>query len=323
MTPSDPPATERITSDLERLIFEHHDNCVSCGYAFHEGDTAHSGYGSANEPLYVCSKCADTKLTETARRTCFMARHYKVPEPATILWRYMDFTKYASLLSTKSLYFPSAASLDDVFEGAKGLAENKHKWDAHYLNFFRRAIRSAPRKEGVVFDEETIEANAQKLLREIEAGGTRDRERTFLSCWHESLHESEAMWRLYSTSMSHAVAIQTTVQAVYCALGKSSKIAIGRVEYVDFDTCFADINGAFWRKRKAFEHEREVRLLIRDRRESTPGLAVPCDVSMLIQLVVVSPKAPGWFLSLVQDLTVKYGFQLPVRKSRLAEQPFF
>jgi len=235
----------------------------------------------------------------------------------------MDFTKYASLLSTKSLYFPSAACFDDVFEGAKGLAEHKHKWDAHYLDFFRRAVRSAPRLAGVEITEDAIETNAQKLLRDIEKSGNRDRERTFISCWHESKYESEAMWRLYSTSMSYAVVIQTTVAASYDALGKNPRIAIGRVEYVDFETSFADINGAFWRKRKSFEHEREVRLLVSDRRQSAPGLALPCDIATLVQSVVVSPKAPDWFLPLVEDLTSRFGFQLPVKKSRLTVQPFF
>ncbi len=323
---SDPrsPATDRITPDLRRLIFENHDNCVCCEYAFQEGDTSVAGYGVGDEPLYVCSSCARTKLKEIARRTYFMARRYKVPEPTAVLWRYMDFTKYANLLSTKSLYFPSAACFDDVFEGAKGLAEHKHKWDAHYLDFFRKAIRSAPRNEGDPFPtEKSIEENAQRLLRDIEAGGTKDRERTFISCWHESRYESEAMWKLYSTSMSHAVAIQTTVAAIYEALGKNPSVSIGRVEYVDFDAYFADINGAFWRKRKSFEHEREVRLIVRDHHRTELGLAFPCDIPTLIQTVVVSPKAPSWFLPLVEDVTAKFGFQISIKKSRLAEEPFF
>ncbi|WP_391523634.1 hypothetical protein [Neopusillimonas maritima] len=123
--------------------------------------------------------------------------------------------------------------------------------------------------------------------------------------------------------MSHALAIQTTVGSIYTALGKNPDISIGRIEYVDFDEYFADVNGAFWRKRKPFEHEREVRLLVSDDSQVALGLALPCDIPTLIQSVVVSPKAPDWFLLLVEDLTVKFGFQLPISKSRLAERPFF
>jgi hypothetical protein len=323
MTLADPPISNRVTPDLERLIFEHHDNCVRCGYAFKEGDTTHSGYGPSDEPLYVCGDCATSKLREIARRTIFMARHYEVPASTSTLWRYMDFTKYASLLSTSSLYFPCAASFDDTFEGAKGLATNKHKWDQHYLEFFRRAIRNPPDGRSINLTDEEVEANAQRLLRDIETMGTRDRERTFISCWHESQYESEAMWRLYSTSMTHAVAIQTTVDAIYRALGRNPRISIGRVEYIHFDRSFSDLNGAFWRKRKSFEHEREVRLLMKDHQASTPGLGIPCDVTILVQSVVVSPKAPDWLFALVQDLTSRYGYQIPVRRSRLVELPFF
>lgn len=324
MTPSLLPATERVTLALSRLIFENHESCVSCAHAFREGETSVAGYGLNNEPLYVCSSCASTKLKEVARRTYFMERPYKVPEPNAVLWRYMDFTKYAGLLSTKSLYFPSAACFDDSFEGAKGLAKSKHKWDAFYLEHFRKSIRSIPHNEGDLFPtEEAIEENAQRLLDSLEDVGTRERESTFISCWHESRYESEAMWKLYSTSMSHALAIQTTVGSIYTALGKNPDISIGRIEYVDFDEYFADVNGAFWRKRKSFEHEREVRLLVSDDSQVALGLALPCDIPTLIQSVVVSPKAPDWFLLLVEDLTVKFGFQLPISKSRLAERPFF
>lgn len=318
------PATERITLNLKRLVFENHDHCVSCEYAFKEADTSFAGYGVDDEPLYVCGTCAATKLKETARRTYFMAREYKVPDPTAELWRYMDFTKYVSLLSTKSLYFPSAACFDDTFEGAKGLAERKQEWDEFYLNFFRQAVRSAPRsQDSDDVTKEEVEKNAQRLIREMEAAGTADREQTFISCWHESKYESEAMWKLYSTSISHALAIQTTVGVIYAALGRSPDISIGRVKYLDYETSFASVNGAFWRKRKSFEHEREVRLLIQDHRRKTNGIAIPCEMPTLIQSVVVSPKTPSWFLPLVEDVTKRFGFQLPVNQSRLAQRPFF
>ncbi|MGG0236594.1 hypothetical protein [Bacillus tropicus] len=36
---------------------------------------------------------------------------------AAKLWRYMDFTKLVSLLSTSTLYFPSSDQFKDVYEG--------------------------------------------------------------------------------------------------------------------------------------------------------------------------------------------------------------
>jgi len=53
------------------------------------------------------------------------ARHPDFEQPDDLdvkIWRYMDFSKYVRLLSTKSLFFPSAKTLADPlidpFEGA-------------------------------------------------------------------------------------------------------------------------------------------------------------------------------------------------------------
>lgn len=50
--------SHRLTEELKRLAYENHDNCVSCGYEFVDGDTSHSGYDENEEPLYVCDSCA-------------------------------------------------------------------------------------------------------------------------------------------------------------------------------------------------------------------------------------------------------------------------
>ena len=39
------------------------------------------------------------------------------PSPDATLWRYMDFTKFASVLEKQSLFFARANELEDPFEG--------------------------------------------------------------------------------------------------------------------------------------------------------------------------------------------------------------
>ena len=39
------------------------------------------------------------------------------PSSDAILWRYMDFTKYVSLLEKRALFFARADKLEDPFEG--------------------------------------------------------------------------------------------------------------------------------------------------------------------------------------------------------------
>ena len=44
--------------------------------------------------------------------------NFSPPEPGAVLWRYMDFTKFVSLLDTQSLYLARADQLSDPFEGS-------------------------------------------------------------------------------------------------------------------------------------------------------------------------------------------------------------
>jgi hypothetical protein len=314
--------TNRLTVELRRLAFESHDQCVSCGYLFKEADTTHLGYGQNGEPLYVCDGCS-RQLRETAARQYFLPRPYEIPEPSSKLWRYMDFTKYVSLLSSRGLYFTRADSFEDTFEGAKGLKRNKEKWDAYYLKFFRTAILNPPEGYKCEITDIEVEEQAQRLLSDLDSGGKSHRKRTFISCWHESAHESEAMWRLYSSFLANAVAVRTSFNSLYASLGRNPSINIGRIKYINLIRDYAGVNDAFWRKRKSFEHEREVRAILMDFECQDLGKIVPCDLDTLIEEVFVSPKAPAWFVSLVNDINEKYSIKVKVSPSELIEEPFF
>lgn len=314
--------THRLTTDLHRLSFENHDSCVSCGYAFQEGDTSHLGYDQNDEPLYVCDSCSGS-LKETAIRHYFTPRPYEIPDQETKLWRYMDFTKYVSLLSSKAIYFTRTDCFEDLFEGAKGIRKNKERWDSHYLEFFKRAIMNPPEGHVCELSEEQIEKDAQRLLKEMEVGGEAHKKRTFVNCWHESEHESEAMWRLYSSFLANAVAIRTSYKGLYESLGRDPSINIGQVKYIDLNKNYAGPNDAFWRKRKSFEHEREVRALLTDMKCKEEGKLIPCDLDLLIEDVFVSPHAPEWFVHLVNDINEKYSMKIKVSRSELIEEPFF
>jgi len=158
------------------------------------------------------------------------------------------------MLLTKGLYFARADCFQDTFEGAKGLKKNKEKWDEFYLDFFRDSIKNPP--EGYEFkdSDEEAEKQAKRLLEDLERGGEISKKRTFISCWHENECESEAMWRLYSSFLDNALAIRTSYNSLYHALGRNPSIKIGRVKYIDFQKRYAGVNNSFWRKRKSFEH---------------------------------------------------------------------
>lgn len=314
--------THRLTEELRRLAHENHDKCTACGYEFKEGDTSHLGYDENDKPRYLCDSCSSV-LKETAVRHYFTPHPYEKPDRESRLWRYMDFTKYVSMLSTSALYFARADVFNDPFEGAKGVITNKQKWDDHYLSFFKQAIKNPP--EGVELDksEEHVEKEAKRLLQEMESGGSYMREQVYISCWHENEHESEAMWRLYSSYLGNAIAIRTTYSSLYKALGSDPSISIGRVTYIDFNKSYAGPNESFWRKRKSFEHEREVRAIVHDFKTVEKGKLIKCDLNSLIEEIIVSPTAPPWFVELMNDVNYKFGIKSTVSQSKLNDVPFY
>jgi len=313
-----------LKNTRETAIFynEHSSNCTNCGKDIVEDMTSHLGYLQNNDLAVLCDNCAYL-LKETIIRYRVLAKHYDKPEPDDKLWRYMDLAKFISLLSRKELFFASAVSLNDPFEGAKGVVENKKEWDDFYLKFSRDAIITAPGMDPSVLTEEYIECNAQRLVKEMNSSGEFWRKRTCISCWYSNSYESEAMWRLYSLNIQNAVSIQTTANHLYLALDRDPYIDIGKVKYIDYKKRFTHPNGSFWYKRKAFEHEKEVRAVIVDHEGSCAGVYVPVILETLIDAIYISPYAPKWFEEVVKDIMKKYNIEKPILHSELNEVPFY
>lgn len=179
------------------------------------------------------------------------------------------------------------------------------------------------------------------------AFGEVQRQWTLLSCWHASDVESAAMWRLYSKS-SEAVAIRSTVQRLRRALGTpppapkgfagSKEYHVGMVQYIDYSQDripVGNVIAPFFRKRKSFEHEKELRVLLSrfpiteddavdyDRRPHDNGVLVPVDLRELIGGVYVAPNAPQWFHELVERVTRRYDLDVEVHQSALDASPLY
>lgn len=309
---------------LRRLERDSHERCSQCGRLFTRGDNAHSGFLGDGSAAFVGDCCAG-KLVRTAHKRYWFPLSFEMPPSDAVLWRYMDLAKFIALLKDQSLYFARSDLLGDPFEGAKGSQRRRADWDSFYLESFREAVRNPPPGVDISLSSEEVEAEAQRLLREMEAGGSARRRMTYVSCWHESDHESDALWARYGGDGSGAVAIRTTAGQLNEALGDDPGIHIGRVQYLDFSREFAGPNDAFFRKRRSFRHEREVRALIDrfDPHAPKPGHLVPIDVSVLIDSVVVSPIAPAWFSDVVREVGTRFRLEVEPVHSQLSDEPFF
>ena len=314
--------TLKHTVKTRRFIEENHDNCTECETYFKTGETIHLGYTSLRKLVYV-GDCCSKILTETIVRHVYQNRNYQIPEDNAVLWRFMDFTKFVSLLKTKSLFFTRADKFQDPFEGAKGLLKNKIKWDKFYKEFFVQAIKTVPGGSGLKKTEQELSKEARRLLGQLNGSGEREIKENFINCWHENRYESEAMWKLYTSSLDQGVAIKTTSKRLYKSLYRNPNIKIGKINYLDYSSNFADINGSFWYKRKSFEHEKEVRAILREFKATEElGKQVPVNLDILIEKVYLSPTSKSWFKDLVQDVMLKYQVKKKIFISDMTATPF-
>lgn len=102
------------------------------------------------------------------------------------IWRYMDFTKYISLLEKRELFFSRADKLGDPFEGSypKGNIQQRKRMHEEML-------RRLPSVFNAVYERKpegwsTLYKNLPRFI--------------FINSWHQNDQESAAMWRLYLKS---------------------------------------------------------------------------------------------------------------------------
>jgi hypothetical protein len=240
------------------------------------------------------------------------------------IWRYIDFTKYVSMLATSSLFFARADNLNDNYEGALPKQNQKLKnelremWDLDNNTTSTFDIYSEVRKH--------------------------ERKSIAICCWHLSEHESAAMWKLYLNS-GEGVAVQTTVRKLLDCLENVLGVSVfsGMVDYTNYETEYiseSNLFNLYMNKRNSFEFEKEFRsVFCRFPKSGTiiskndvakhfetieeGGENIKVDIKSLIEKVVVSPHSQVWFEKLVRTITEKYEFYFDIENSKLKEPPVF
>jgi hypothetical protein len=151
--------------------------------------------------------------------------------------RYISLASLVAILSRKQLPLTRVDLFDDPFEGSV---------PADYV---------ASTKER--FPDPDTQVRISVVNRVA-------RTRIFASCWHANEEESDAMWRLYCPPRE-GVALQTTYERLETSLPPGPDCALGMVQYIpDSAWSLAHPVSPFtfcMRKRPAFAHEREVRVM--------------------------------------------------------------
>jgi hypothetical protein len=222
-------------------------------------------------------------------------------DPETPIWRYMSLDRYLSMLYTKELWFTRVDCLEDPWEG---------QVSAPALD--------ATNRLGMPL--EVLRPILEKL-----------RVLIFVHCWTMHAHESIGLWSSFVRSQPGVVIRSTAGRLDKVVAGHMEGGHVALVRYIDFDTSYA-MDG--FNKRLEFQSELEVRAAFydfgqyvtmaqgTDRQELPQGQPVPVSLPDLITEVRVAPRTPAWLLSAVQDLTLRYGVEVPVRRSEFDRRPF-
>jgi hypothetical protein len=218
-----------------------------------------------------------------------------------MIWHYMRFTKFVSMLDDRPWwFFARPFRFDD-------------RWEGWFPPSYLRNTKKYAEEHNIPFKE--FEEEFTKRLK-------RHRYGHFVNCWHISDDESDAMWRLYGLA-PEGVAIQSTIGSVKECLRPHRAEAVIYYDPSDdirSESIFGPNDILF--KRKCFSWEREFRLWFDDdelltkieqneeikEAEISPGKLVQIgDIQKLIRRLVVAPGASDSFVKLVKGVCSAYG----------------
>jgi len=174
---------------------------------------------------------------------------------------------------------------------------------------------------------------------------------SYVSCWHLAEAESAALWAIYGGR--NAIAVKSTVDRLRAAIPELEtregdvlvSQGVRRVIYIDYRATHPHLNdlmGPLCYKRLAFSYESEIRAIRQELRSvesssrsggraldagAPPGILgreMPVTLRDMISAIYVAPRAPAWYLQIVQAVIRRYDLNdLQCHQSSLDELPEF
>jgi len=218
-------------------------------------------------------------------------------DPNTIVWKYLDLSKFLDLLLHKQLFMARSDKFEDQYEGTfseptfqeiKKLSENNSKFLEYYKEHRKNVV---------------------------------------ISSWHINEVESFAMWQIF-TKNKEGLAIQSTIGRIQQALRLELHYEqyIGEVNYIDYKTehiPFEDTFFPFLYKRNTFSYEKEVRIITdasAKHKTVNEGLKINVDVHKLIEKIYIHPKSENWYKRLIFELMHRMDMDFDIGVSDLESE---
>ena len=229
--------------------------------------------------------------------------HVVTPPDDSVLWRYMELTRFLRLIDGRYLWFSRVDKFNDPLEGTLTDGEFLYKPESP--------------DEPPTLRDATADPFAQAI-----------RHTTYVNCWRMGENESMAMWDLYGKGTG-VVAVTTTVGHLKRQLENDQRsVYIAEVRYVDWQASNA-LRGMFdliTRKDSSYEHEGEVRLFFWNTAglrtdgayssdEIPPGLTFGINPQETLTQIWISPREHPSMKPLIEGLIARYGLRIPIKLS--------
>jgi hypothetical protein len=234
----------------------------------------------------------------------------KVPNGRRTIWRYMNLEKFLDLLLNSRIFFTNLARLTDKYEGT----------------IFDSNIRIANSYANKLKDSEVVKKEI--VLEQQEVNNLRNY--TLVNCWSLKRHESFALWKIYVDN-SPGVAIKATISDLKKSINLAHQdfdedISIAEVKYQDIlDDSFSRIEATITKK-KFYDFENELRMIILNFPLSNGGYEVPYDITIgryinvrtnvLLKEIYISPFLNSSYRNTISQTLITLA---PFLKNRIKE----
>lgn len=237
--------------------------------------------------------------------------------------KYIDLTKFVSLLQRNSLFFCRLDKLEDHFEGTTSKLNFERRSE-----LFRTQHLASPNFNKLTQKE--IEIKVEKYYEADE----KFKALNCVCCWNKYKFESAALWKIYS-DFHKGIMVKSNINKVISAFTNTKeKLSLSEIRYIDYNKDYMPDGNKMYpiiHKHKAYDFEEELRIihtvdfgngLVYDWKNEEVEYGKYLDVNLkeLVDEIIISPYSSNWYMDLVKNLCETYRLNATIIKSELSKQ---
>ncbi len=235
--------------------------------------------------------------------------------------KYLDLTKFMSLIQNNSLFFCRLDKLEDKFEGTTSRPNREAR--INYLqNIAKSNYLDIPLSDEDILSKVDDNYELERSLKPL----------TCVNCWNKNVNESAALWKIYS-SFTNGIMLKSSIKKLKKSLESTvEEIQLSEIKYLNYSIDMmpdGNTNYPVIHKHVCYSYEEEIRLIFMknpefgffydwNKEKIQEGQNLKVDLDIMIDEIIISPYAPNWFFELVKDISYNYKLDKPIKKSELS-----